>query len=164
MKSRLIYGALIVGFLIFLAISFTTGYGQGKIAAENFVAYAVSTLKVLPFAFILIGLFEVWVKRETVERHLGEESGPASFFWAIVLGGCTIGPMIVAIPMAQTLRKKGARLSVVFTYLGAASVCRIPMTILEASYLGVRFTVVRYAVSLPLILVSALLMGRFLDR
>ncbi len=32
-----------------------------------------------------MGLFEVWVKRETVEKHLGEGSGFKGHLWAIVL-------------------------------------------------------------------------------
>ena len=82
----------------------------------------------------------------------------------IILGGSTVGSMIVAFPVAAALFRKGARLSVIFTYLGAAAVCRIPMTIFESSYLGVRFTIVRYCVALPLIIISSVLMDRILNR
>ena len=57
-------------------------------------------------------------------------------------------PLFVVLPMASDLYKKGAKLAVVLTYLGASAICRIPMTIFEATFLGVRFTIVRYAVSL----------------
>ena len=72
--------------------------------------------------------------------------------------------MLVALPVAYTLANKGARLSVVFTYIGAAAVCRIPMTIFEASYLGIKFTIIRYAVSVPLIILTSSILGKYLEE
>ena len=121
-------------------------------------------MKILPLTFILIGLFEVWVKKETVEKHLGEKSNFLCYLWAIILGGTTIGPMLVALPIAYTLYKKGAKISVIYTYIGASSVCRIPMTIFEASFIGVKFTIVRYLVSIPLITISSILFEKTLKK
>ncbi len=133
---------------------------SAELSLSCFIEYFRSFLVIIPCAFVLIGLFEVWVNRETVERHLGEDSGPRGFFWAFVLGGITVGTMVAALPISLALRRKGARLEVLFTYLGAAAVCRIPMTLFEASFLGVPFTAVRYGVSLPLIVLSSFLLAR----
>ncbi len=133
---------------------------SAELSLSYFIEYFRSFLVIIPCAFVLIGLFEVWVNRETVERHLGEDSGSRGFFWAFVLGGITVGTMVAALPISLALRRKGARLEVLFTYLGAAAVCRIPMTLFEASFLGVPFTAVRYAVSLPLIVLSSFLLAR----
>ena len=151
-------------FLAFLGISFLTGYSPGLEIQKNFFDFSQEMLLILPCAFVLIGLFEAWVKRETVEKHLGREAGPLSYIWALILGGCTLGPMIVALPVAYALYHKGASLRVIFTYLGAAAICRIPMTIFEASFMGIIFTVVRYAVSLPLVVLSSILLGNYLEK
>jgi hypothetical protein len=45
-----------------------------------------------------------------------------------------------------------------------ARVCRIPMTMFEASFMGGIFTAVRLAVSVPLVIVTAVIMSRFLER
>jgi len=29
----------------------------------------------VPFLFIIIGLFDVWIPKEMVEKHIGKESG-----------------------------------------------------------------------------------------
>lgn len=121
-------------------------------------------LKILPCAFILIGLFEVWVKRETVEKHFGEESGLKGYLWAVLLAGTTVGGLYVAFPVAYSLHSKGARLSVIFTYLGAAAICRVPMTIFEASFLGIKFTAIRLFVSLPLVILSSILLEDYLKK
>jgi len=70
----------------------------------------------------------------------------------------------VALPVSNSLIKKGAKLSVVFTYLFASAVCRIPMTIFEASFLGIKFTLIRLIISLPLIIVFSSLLERYINK
>jgi len=156
--------SLIVIYFLFIGISSIFHFESGETIGKNFLTFALSMLKIVPVAFILIGLFEVWIKRETIEKHLGEKSSWIGFFWAIVLSSTTAGGLYVAFPIAAVLYKKGAKLSIIFTYLGAVSVCRIPMTIFEASFLGIKFTLVRLLVSLPLIIISSIIMGRFLTN
>ncbi|GAG72907.1 unnamed protein product [marine sediment metagenome] len=121
-------------------------------------------LKILPCAFILIGLFEVWVKREIIEKHLGEESGIKGYMWAILLAGTIAGGLLVAFPIAYSMYNKGAKFSVIFTYMGAAAICRVPMTMFEASFMGVKFTVIRLLVSLPLVIITSVLLGNYLSK
>ena len=163
-RNKILLIALIGTYFVFIFISFLIELPPGKEIGGNFIFYFIDMIKILPFAFILIGLFEVWIKRETIEKHLGEKGGFISYIWVLLLGGITIGPMLVALPVAFSLSNKGARLSVIFTYIGAAAVCRIPMTIFEASYLGIKFTIIRYAVSVPLIILSSWIMGRYLEK
>ncbi len=121
-------------------------------------------LKILPCAFILIGLFEVWVKKEIIEKHLGEESGIKGYIWAILLAGTIAGGLLVAFPIAYSMYNKGAKLSIVFTYIGAAAICRVPMAMFEASFMGVKFTAIRLLVSLPLVIVTSILLGNYLSK
>ncbi len=151
-------------YFIFIICSFFTGFEPGKQIGQNFTSFAVVMLKLLPCAFILIGLFEVWVKKERVEKHLGKEAGITSYLWIILLASTTIGGLYVAFPLAYSLFRKGARLSVIFTYIAAAGICRIPMTIFEASFLGIKFTIIRLMVSIPLIILSSILLGNYLER
>ena len=151
-------------YALFIALSFAFGFNPGKAIGCNFFSFSVDMLKVLPCAFILIGLFEVWVKRETVERHFGEQAGLRGYLWAMLLAGTIVGPLYVALPLAYSLYSKGARLSVIFTYIGASAICRIPMAIFEASFLGLKFTAIRLMVSIPLVIVSSLLLGNYLVK
>ena len=163
-KRNLILSIIFIIYLFFIISSFFLNYEPGKQIRDNFIKYSINMIKLLPFVFILIGLFEVWVKRETIEKHLGEKSSFLGYLWAILLGGTTLGPMIVALPISYSLYNKGAKLSIIFTYIGSACVCRIPMTIFEASYLGIKFTIIRYAVSIPLILFSSIILSLFLEN
>ena len=163
-RGSIIKIAVILAYAIFLAVSWACGFNPGREISQNFASFALEMLKILPCAFILIGLFEVWVKRETVEKHLGERAGIRGYIWAVLLAGTTVGGLYVAFPIAYSLWSKGARLSVIFTYVGAAAICRVPMTIFEASFLGIKFTVIRLLVSLPLVIIASMLLGNYLTR
>ncbi len=151
-------------YIVFILFSYIIGFDPGRQIGRNLITFSIDMLKVLPCAFILIGLFEVWVKKETVEKHFGEESGIKGHIWAILLAGTTVGGLYVAFPVAYSLFSKGAKLSVIFTYIGASAICRIPMTIFEASFLGIKFTAIRLFVSLPLVIMSSVLLGNYLNK
>ena len=151
-------------FALFVAVSVAAGFAPGREMGRNFLVFFVQMLKVLPCVFVVIGLFEVWVKTETVERQLGHGSGPRSYVWAVLLAGGTVGGLHVGLPVAHALYVKRARLGVVLAYLSSAGICRIPMTLFEASFLGWKFTAVRFAVSLPLVLLSSAAIGHWFDR
>ncbi len=163
-RNRIITILTISSYVIFLIVSWLIGFNPGKEISYNFASFSVEMLKILPVAFILIGLFEVWIKRETVEKHFGEKSGVRGYIWAVLLAGTTVGGLYVAFPVAYSLYSKGAKLSVIFTYMGAAAICRVPMAVFEASFLGIKFTAIRLLVSIPLVIVTSILLGDYLTK
>ncbi|MFO7780355.1 MAG: hypothetical protein R6W94_01875 [Spirochaetia bacterium] len=156
--------ALPIAFAMFVAGSLLFDLSAGIRAGRNFLSFGREMIAIVPATFILIGLFEAWIPQEKIERHLGQEAGFASHFWSMILAGSTVGGLMVAFPVAYSLRRKGARHAVVFSYLGTAGVVRVPMTLFEMSFLGVPFTLVRYAVALPLLIAMAEILGQVLDR
>jgi uncharacterized membrane protein YraQ (UPF0718 family) len=144
--------------------SFVEDIALGKEMAANAWLFSKELLIILPLTFVLIGLFEVWVKKEVIERHLGAEAGMKSYVWAVLMGGTVVGPALVALPVAFALQKKGASITVCLIYIGSATVCRIPMTVFEVGFLGVWFTVIRYSIAIPLVVCSAIVLGRILER
>jgi len=164
-KSKKIVQLLLVGlFAVGVGISFLYDYGPGVRSGREFGNVIIEMLKILPCAFILIALFEQWIKRETIIRHLGDDSGIRGYLWALLLGSMTVGGLYVAFPLAYTLGKKGASLKVVFSFLGFAGVCRIPMTLFEVSVLGLKFTLIRLAVAIPLMLIVGIVLGGGLEK
>ena len=163
-KGQLINIILFALFIGFVGVSWLIDYENGQKTGLAFIDVLIEMLKILPCAFILIGLFEVWVKKETVMKHLGENSGLKGYFWVLLLAGFSVGGLYIAFPLAETLHKKGASLKIVFAYLGFAGVCRIPMTIFEISFLGLPFTLVRLIVTIPLFLLIGILLGAILKK
>ncbi len=121
-------------FAIVVISGFLTGFAPGKAIGQNFLSFFWQMLKVLPCVFILTGIFDVWIKTNTIEKHLGRGSSFLSYFWAILLAGTTVGGLHVALPVAHALHLKRAKLSIVLTFLSAAGICRVPM-MLFALYL-----------------------------
>ncbi|MDA3838984.1 MAG: permease [Candidatus Delongbacteria bacterium] len=159
MKKQII---LILIYAIFVSISLIVSFDPGIQIGTNFFNFLRSMITVLPCAFIIIGLFEVWVKRETIEKHLGEDSSMKAYLWVILLSSTTVGGIIVAFPVAYSLYKKGAKISVLFTYISASAIGRIPMTVFEASFIGIKFSVIRLLISLPLVILSSILLEKLL--
>jgi uncharacterized membrane protein YraQ (UPF0718 family) len=159
------YSLLIsAGFLLFVGVSVLADFAPGQQMGSHFGTFLRDLMRVFPAVFILIGLFDVWIQRKTVERHLGHGAGLISYLWALLLAGTAVGGLHVAFPVAYALHAKGARLGVVLAYLAGAAICRVPMTLFEASILGWRFTIVRFAVSLPLVVLASALLGAWFQR
>ncbi|HPE67401.1 MAG TPA: permease, partial [Synergistales bacterium] len=120
-------------------------------------------LGILPPVFILLGLFDVWIPRERVAPHMGEDSGLKGTVLSVLLGACSAGPLYIAFPVAEVMLRKGTSLRNVFVFIGAWSTMRIPMILFEIQNLGAVFGLTRYFVSLVGILLMALLMDRVLN-
>ena len=82
----------------------------------------------------------------------------------ILLAGTTAGGLYVAFPVACSLYNKGAKLNIIFAYISASAICRVPMVIFEASFMGIKFSLIRLVVSLPLVLLSSMLLGNYLEK
>ncbi|MGB9887339.1 MAG: permease [Moorellales bacterium] len=105
-------------------------------------------LSVLPPIFVLLGLLEVWVPRETVIRFLGEKSGILGVTLSFLLGAAAAGPLYAAFPVAATLVRKGAKFTNVLILLYAWSAVKLPMLLFETYALGPRFSVTRLVLNL----------------
>jgi uncharacterized membrane protein YraQ (UPF0718 family) len=119
-------------------------------------------LLVIPPVFLLLGLLDVWVPRETMTRFMGEGSGLRGVVLAIFLGSAAAGPLYGAFPVAAVFMKKGVTLRNVFIFLGAWSTTKIPMFLFELSALGPRFALTRLAVDIPGIVLIAWALVRIL--
>ena len=163
-KKKYLLISFTILFLGFIAYSYLNNFQEGQKTGKVFFNTLYEMLKILPFAFILIGLFEVWIKKETVIKHLGNNSGLKGYFLVLILASFSVGGLFTAFPLADSLRKKGASLKVIFAYLGFAGIVRIPMTIFEISLLGLPFTITRLVVTIPLFFLTGILIGSILDK
>lgn len=77
---------------------------------SNAKTYLIEMLSILPPILVLIGLFQVWVPRDTVELMMGNQLGWQGILTAIFLGTAAMGPLYAAFPFGFSLLKKGATL------------------------------------------------------
>lgn len=108
----------------------------------------IEMLSVIPPVFILLGLLDVWVSKETMVKMMGKGSGIKGMLLGFFLGSAAAGPLYAAFPVAITLLKKGSSFHNVLILMGAWSTTKIPMLIFEASSMGLEFTVLRFGLNI----------------
>lgn len=152
---------------LFLAggcVSWLFGWEPGKGILSGFGRFAGEMILVLPLVFILIGLVDVWVPRKRVEEMLGDESGLRGMLLVILLAFFNAGPLYAAFPIAVMLRRKGCSLRNIFVFLGAFSAMKIPMVSFEIGFMGLHFSLLRLAFTLPVFIAVGILMEKLLGR
>lgn len=117
-----------------------------------------SMLLIIPPIFLMLGLLDVWVKRETFIRYMGAGSGIKGKLLAFVLGSAAAGPLYAAFPVAAVLMNKGAGFTNIMIFIGAWSTTKIPMLLFEMESLGVRFALARLLIDIPGIILIAVAM------
>jgi uncharacterized membrane protein YraQ (UPF0718 family) len=146
--------------VIILAVNPVIGLKSIEITWKN----ALEMLYIIPPIFILLGLLDVWVKRETMVKYMGENSGLFGVLIAFVLGSAAAGPLYAAFPVAVVLLKKGSKLSNVLIMIGAWSTTKIPLLLFEASSMGINFMVTRFILDIFGIAIIAFTTEKLLSK
>lgn len=120
-------------------------------------------LGVLPPIFILIGLLDVWVKKETMVKYMGKDSGIIGVLLGFFLGSAAAGPLYGAFPVAGVFLNKGSRLANVFIIVGAWASMKIPLLLFEVAAMGWQFTLIRLIMDIFGVLVIAYSMEKILN-
>ena len=120
-------------------------------------------LLILPPVFILLGLLDIWVERETMIKFMGEGSGLLGSLLAFLVGSAAAGPLYIAFPIAAAFMKKGVKFTNILILLGAWSTTKIPMLLFESASLGIQFTLVRFIINLIIIVIMTFIINRLLN-
>jgi len=150
--------------LVLLGILFIFKFDAG-IKATDVVIYSFKEmLLVLPPIFILIGLLDVWIPKETMIKLMGEGSGIKGILLAFLFGTVAAGPLYAAFPVAIVFMKKHVKFSNIIILMGAWGATKIPMLLFEMTALGFKFALLRLAINIPLILIIAYVMGILIKK
>ncbi len=133
--------------------------------ALGITAYSVKEmLLVIPPIFVLLGLMDVWVPRETMMKYMGNDSGIKGVVLSIIIGSVAAGPLYGAFPVAAVFMKKGVKFSNILIFIGAWSTTKIPMLLFEISSLGARFAITRLLVDIPGIIIIATILAKLIPK
>jgi uncharacterized membrane protein YraQ (UPF0718 family) len=153
-----------VVFLVLIAFSYVIDFSSGKQIGLNFWMFFKEMILFLPLMFVLIGLFDVWIPREKIEKHIGQDSGWKGTGFVILLATLQAGPLYGAFPFAYILWKKGCSIRNIFIYLGAFSTIKIPMVAFEIGFLGLKFSLLRTLITLPVFIIIGYIMESYLKN
>ncbi|NQU16910.1 MAG: permease [Candidatus Saganbacteria bacterium] len=154
----------VVLLVLFLAGSLFLDFEPGVKIYSNFNRFFIEMITFLPLMFLLVGLFDVWVPKEKLEKHIGHGTGITGTLWVILFATFQAGPLYSAFPVAYLLSKKGASVRNVFIYLGAFSCLKIPMLTFEIGFLGLRFSILRTFFSLLVFVIIGIVMEKYVGR
>jgi uncharacterized membrane protein YraQ (UPF0718 family) len=157
MKGLKRYLMLLVIALIFVVLAFAwpeTATRSSQVMWDYFKEMAL----ILPPVFILMGLLEVWIPKNKIQKWLGEKSGFKGALIAVAIGTLPTGPLYVAFPMTAALIRKGASVLNMVLFLGAWAALKIPQLMVEVKFLGVPFTLLRFGLTLAALLIMGSLM------
>lgn len=132
--------------------------------AYNTIANLKEMLSIIPPIFLLLGLMDVWVPRETFVKYMGPGSGLLGASLAILIGALAAGPLYGAFPVASMMLRKGVSFKNVMILLGAWSTLKIPQILFETASLGARFSLARMAANIPVIFAIAYIVDLLLSE
>jgi uncharacterized membrane protein YraQ (UPF0718 family) len=155
-------GFIVVGLLL-IGVSFIN-QELGKSVFETTTYQLREMILIIPPIFILLGLLDIWVPKQTMVKFMGEGSGLKGILLALFIGSAAAGPLYGAFPVAAVFMKKGVKFSNILMFLGAWSTTKIPMLLFEFSALGVPFSLTRLLVNLPGIIIIALLLEKIMPK
>lgn len=115
---------------------------------------------ILPAVMILMGLFTVWVSKETVIKYLGHAAGVKGLIIALIMGMTPTGPLYVAFPMASMLLKKGARIANIIIFLSAWACIKLPQELVELRFMGLKFMIIRLTFTIIMVVFMGLLIEK----
>lgn len=157
--------SVIIAFSVFVAYSLFFQFNPGiEIFENNFWDFLKEMLIALPVMFILIGLFDVWVSKEKVQKHIGNTSGIKGILLVMLLAFVQAGPLYAAFPVAYILKKKGTSSVNIFIYLSAYTMAKVPMLTFEIGFLGLKFSLLRLVLSIPVFILIGIFMGKYFDK
>ncbi|MDA3932439.1 MAG: permease [Tenericutes bacterium] len=133
-------------------------------ALENSGKQILSMLMIVPPIFVLIGLFDVWIPRETIITLMGEGSKGRGMILAFLLGAFSAGPTLIAFPLAMLMLKKGAKYSNVIFFLMVWSSLKLPIVFYQITTLGLQFSMIINVTMLIVFIISALLVDKIFTK
>ncbi len=143
-KLIMILTVIIIVFSI-LAIFYPEKSAAGREISFN---YLKEIILIFPAVLVLMGLADVWVPQEKVEKYLGNNSGIKGLLLSIFMGALPTGPVFIAFPLASELLNKGASTMNIIILLGAWGSLKITQIGVEIHFLGIEFAFYRVMLTL----------------
>ena len=163
-KKGMMRDLILLVILLIIAVILLSIFPDRKEAVTNASwNFFVEMILILPAVMVILGLFAVFVSKETVVKHLGKTSGIKGIFLSIIIGALPTGPLYVAFPMAATLIKKGARISNIIVFLSSWACIKIPQEMVELQFLGIKFMLLRLFLTIMLVIIMGLSIEKIIE-
>lgn len=139
-------------------------FSQAISAMSNATFQFIEMIKIVPPIFLMIGLLDVWVPKETMIKMMGEKSGVLGIFIAFLFGSFSAGPLIAAFPVAMIMLKKEAKYSNVLFFLTIWASAKLPIIFFQVTTLGSKYTIISNITLVFVYMIGSIIMEKSLGR
>lgn len=149
LKENLFFVIIVLAYVIITLVN----PSMGLTSVKNSGYYIKEMLMIMPVIFVLTALLDMWVPKEKIMQLLGKDAKTKGLYLAFVIGSISAGPIYAAFPMCVMLHKKGASIRNIVIILSSWAVIKIPMLLNEAKFLGPKFMIIRWVLTVVAIIV-----------
>lgn len=146
--------------IILYAALFIIRPALGQSAAKTSLYYLKEMLMIMPVVFVLTALLDTWVPKKTIVNYLGSDAHIKGILLSFALGAVSAGPIYAAFPVCIMLHKKGASIRNIVIILSSWAVIKVPMLLNEVKFLGPKFMIIRWILTVIAILVMSYIMSK----
>lgn len=139
MNSYLLYGSA----LVMLILSSLKSKKNTKIVLMKSTKQFFKLLPQVLFIMLFVGLSVTLISPEFIAKILGQESGLKGIILAVIMGGVTLLPSFIAIPLGATIREQGAGLLQVAGFISALMGIGVATFSMEKKFFGFSFALYR---------------------
>ena len=163
-KKGMVRDLIILGIILIITVILISIFpdSKGPVISTSW-DFLIEMMLILPAVMVILGLFAVFVTKETIAKYLGKTSGIKGIILAIILGALPTGPLYVAFPMAAALHKKGAKISNIIVFLSAWACIKIPQEMVELQFLGVEFMLLRLVLTIIFVIIMGISIEKIME-
>lgn len=132
----------------------------GAASLKSFWDSLLDMMSFMPPVFILIGLLDEWVSRETLMKYMGDDSGVRGMLLSLLMGSVAAGPLYAAFPVCLILMRKGVRMLNMYILIFAWCTTKVHHLLFESANLGVNFMLARLACNIVGMFIIAFIMEK----
>lgn len=154
------YKYCIISFL-FCTLIYIKSPDIGSNILNDTISSIIQMISILPAVMIILALLDIWIPREYFIKYMGCESGIIGIALSFLIAFFAAGPMYAAFPFVGVLMKKGVKLSNIIIFLNAWCVTKLSTLLFEVSALGYEFTILRFIINIPAIIIMGWLVDFF---
>lgn len=138
-------------------------FGFAKTAFLQFSKTFAGILKILFLVFAMMFLVNLFIKTETIQKHLGKDSGIKGWLYAMFASILISGPPYVLFPFLGELKKQGIKNSLLVVFLNNRNVnpTFLPVMIF---YFGTAFSVIVSIYVLLFSFINGWIIGKLLNE
>ncbi|HZK19919.1 MAG TPA: hypothetical protein VFC68_04250 [Treponemataceae bacterium] len=148
--------------IVCLIISFAKSRVRTKSSLKTAVKTGKGMVPEVGGILLIISVLLAVINKDLIAATLGNENALISTGIGALLGSITIIPGVMAFPLSKELLAAGASSIALAAFITTLTMVGLATSPIEKKFFGLRFTVIRNALSFVFAIIIALAMGLFI--